>query len=66
MSLIEQRRQLDRQFFSEMENNIVESMSRGEVIPGNTLTETKKRQGIERGTGTIPRAYNFKHACRSS
>ena len=39
---IEGKSQLDRQFFDEMENNILESMSRGEVIPGIPLTETKK------------------------
>lgn len=37
-----ERRRISRQFFNEMEKNIVDSMSRGEVIPGIQFIDTKK------------------------
>eukprot|EP00536_Pseudo-nitzschia_multiseries_P013623 jgi/Psemu1/298500/fgenesh1_pm.594_\ len=37
-----ERRRLAREFFNEMENNILDSLSRGEVIPGIPFRETKR------------------------
>lgn len=38
----QERKRRDRKFFEEMERNVVNSLARGEVIPGIPLKETKK------------------------
>ena len=54
-----ERRRVARQFFDEMEKNIMDSMSRGDVIPGVASTETKTEE--EAPKDTFSKSHMRKH-----